>query len=120
MTTTIQQAVRPLFIVCFIVGLGVHPLKKSKPKIKWIYLTILYSLTIWLIYCFFVHYMLITSSHSLISLFRTSFITISAIINMIIAIISTILNIYHDKVYIYVYFYLIVFYINIYTYLDLY
>lgn len=115
MTTTIQQAVRPLFIMCFIVGLGVYPLKKSRPKIKWItYLSILYSLTIWFIYWYFLYCGM--SSHSLISIFRTNIIIINMGINMIIANISTILNIYHDKVYIYVYFYLIVFYIIMYTY----
>ncbi|XP_070156714.1 uncharacterized protein [Polyergus mexicanus] len=96
MITTIQQAVRPFFIVCFIIGLGVYPLKESRPKIKWIiYLSILYSLMIWFIYCYFVYY--IIRSFSLISIYRTNIMVIVMEINTIIAITSVILNIYHYK-----------------------
>ncbi|XP_029665626.1 uncharacterized protein LOC115237014 [Formica exsecta] len=57
MVTTIQQALRPFFIMCFIMGLGVYPIKRSKLNIRWIiYLSTLYSLIIWFVYAYFFFY----------------------------------------------------------------
>ncbi|XP_072754243.1 uncharacterized protein [Anoplolepis gracilipes] len=94
MTTTIQQAVRPLFITCFIIGLGVYPLKESRPKCI-IYLSFLYSLTAWFIFWYFLYYLI--SPHSLISLYRTYNMIIVTGINIIVVIMSVILNICYDK-----------------------
>ncbi|XP_067203661.1 uncharacterized protein [Linepithema humile] len=50
MSITIQQGLRPLFLMCFIVGLGVYPIKQSNKSRfhRWIaYLSVLYSLALW-------------------------------------------------------------------------
>ncbi|KAL6422647.1 hypothetical protein ACFW04_010706 [Cataglyphis niger] len=58
-TTTIQQALYPFFIMCFIMGLRVYPMKRSKLKIRWIInLSILYSLIIWFAYSYILFYVL--------------------------------------------------------------
>ncbi|XP_029665574.1 uncharacterized protein LOC115236975 [Formica exsecta] len=59
MVTTIQQALHPFFIICFIMGLGVYPIKQSKLKLRCIiYLSTLYSLIIWIAYTYFLFYTL--------------------------------------------------------------
>ncbi|XP_011707022.1 PREDICTED: uncharacterized protein LOC105462193, partial [Wasmannia auropunctata] len=96
MTTAIQQALRPLFITGFIIGLGVYPLKELKPGDGWIiYLSILYSVTIWFVYGYLFYYMV--SSVSLRAIFRATISIVVMEINIITTITSVILSIYYEK-----------------------
>jgi len=61
MPTTIHQALRPLSITCFIVGLSVCPF--NGPRIGWSeYLSLLYCLTIWFVYEYILYYIMILFS----------------------------------------------------------
>ncbi|XP_011881039.1 PREDICTED: putative gustatory receptor 28b isoform X1 [Vollenhovia emeryi] len=96
MTTTIQQALRPLFITCFIIGLYVYPLNSSESRVKWvIYLSILYSATVWLVYGYLWYY--IVSIFSLDTIFPTTISLIVIEINIITTITCAIFSIYYNK-----------------------
>jgi len=57
-TTTIQQAFRPLFFTSFVIGLCVYPFNGPTSWVKWVvYLSILYSATVWFIYGYLFYYM---------------------------------------------------------------
>ncbi|XP_036140803.1 putative gustatory receptor 28b [Monomorium pharaonis] len=94
--TTIQQAFRPLFFTCFIIGLCIYPLNKPTTREKWVlYLSILYSVTLWSIYGYIFYCMV--SSLSLAGIFPA---TISIVVlenNIIITMTSTIFNLYYNK-----------------------
>ncbi|XP_011866875.1 PREDICTED: uncharacterized protein LOC105561476 [Vollenhovia emeryi] len=96
MRIAIQYAVRPLFITCFIIGLGVYPLKEQKPKDEWItYLSVLYSLIVWFVYGYLSYYMV--SSLSVRALFHATISIIVLEINMITTITSVIFSVYYNK-----------------------
>ncbi|KAL6267839.1 hypothetical protein P5V15_000911 [Pogonomyrmex californicus] len=96
MTTTIQQAFRPLFVMCFIIGLCVYPVNKSKFRIKWVvYLSILYSLIVWFVYIYLFYYMV--NSLTLVALFPHTISLVVLGINNISTITATILNVYYNK-----------------------
>lgn len=93
--TTVQQALRSFFVICFIVGLGFYP--KKQPRIWWMtYLSIIYSLTIWFIYAYFFYYIIIL--FKLETLFRGSTVLIVTEINIFTLIVSVIMSFYHQKV----------------------
>ncbi|XP_067207060.1 uncharacterized protein [Linepithema humile] len=99
MSTTIQQGLRPLFLMCFIVGLGVYPIKQSNKSRfhRWIVpISVLYFLAIWFVYGYVLFYTFTTFSLKII-FFRN--ITIMAIMatQSFTTIASTILIIYHQK-----------------------
>lgn len=97
MSTTIQQSLRPLFLIYFIMGLGVYPTKQLKSKFRWIaHLSILYSLTIWFIYGYVLFFTFTIFSPKLLFWSITG-IVIMATVNFN-AITSAILIFYHYKV----------------------
>ncbi|XP_071572176.1 uncharacterized protein [Temnothorax nylanderi] len=96
MKIAIQQAFRPLFITCFIIGLGVYPSKELKPRDGWVvYLSILYSLIVWFVYGYLLYYMV--SSLSLRALCRATITIIVMEINIITTITSVVFSVYYDK-----------------------
>jgi len=93
---TIQQALRPLSVTCFIVGLNVYPFNGSRSRIGWSeYLSLLYCLTVWFVYGYILYYVVIF--FSLISLLPYDMLY-TMLVNIPITITSVIVNIYHDKV----------------------
>lgn len=93
---TVQQALRPFSVMCFIIGFGFYPRKQS--KIWWnAYLSILYSLIIWLTYFYLLYY--IITFFTLRVLFRTPIAIMVTIINIFTLIVSVIMSFYHQKVY---------------------
>lgn len=98
MSATIQQGLRPLFLMCFIMGLGVYPIKQSNRSRfhKWIvYLSILYFLAIWFVYGCVLFYILTIYSWKI---FPTITAKIILIINTFTAMMSAILIFYYQKV----------------------
>ncbi|XP_077264477.1 putative gustatory receptor 28b isoform X2 [Temnothorax americanus] len=93
MTTTVQQAFRPLFITCFIIGLCVYPL--NSPKSRIVYLSVLYSAIVWFVYGYLLYCMV--SSISLEALFPHTITLILLEVNIIATITSVIFNIYYNK-----------------------
>ncbi|KAH0946957.1 Gr15 [Eciton burchellii] len=92
---TIQQALRPLSVTCFIVGLNVYPFNGSRSRIGWSeYLSLLYCLTVWFVYGYILYYVMIF--FSLISLLPYDMLY-TMLVNIPITITSVIVNIYHDK-----------------------
>ncbi|XP_024870314.1 uncharacterized protein LOC112453667, partial [Temnothorax curvispinosus] len=92
--TTIQQALRPFLVMCFIVGLGFYPGKQ--PRIWWTaYLSILYSLTLWFTYAYLFYYIIILFKIEI--LFRTSVVIIVTEINIFTLVVSVIMSFYHRK-----------------------
>ncbi|XP_067207939.1 uncharacterized protein [Linepithema humile] len=88
MMITIQQAFRPLFILCFIVGLRIYPIKQSKPKNQWIgYLYVLYFLTVWFAYSYLFYNVLIDNLETAPGFTGGIFITFT----------SAIFSLYHQK-----------------------
>ncbi|KAL6422638.1 hypothetical protein ACFW04_010698 [Cataglyphis niger] len=98
MITTIQQGLRPLFVICFIMGIRTYPTKQEKPMIRWsTYLSILYSLIIWFSYAYIFYY---TTNLFTWKLLFGSIIGIVVInINIFIMIISIITNFYYQKIF---------------------
>ncbi|XP_071572210.1 putative gustatory receptor 28b [Temnothorax nylanderi] len=93
MTTTVQQAFRPLFITCFIIGLCVYPL--NSPKSRVVYLSVLYSAIVWFVYGYLLYCMM--SSLSLEALFPYTITLILLEVYIIATITSVIFNIYYNK-----------------------
>ncbi|KAL0102426.1 hypothetical protein PUN28_017997 [Cardiocondyla obscurior] len=95
MVTTIQQALRPFLVMCFIVGLGFYPQKEFK---NWwtAYLSILYSLMIWFTYAYLFYYIILLFTIKI--LFRTSVAIVVTEINIFTLIVSVIMSFYHQKV----------------------
>lgn len=99
-TITIQQALRPFFIMRFLMGLGVYPIKQSELKIRWIvYFSMIYSLIIWFIYAYFFFYILNFFTLKVIYLTFINVIVIA--INIFSLFISIIMNFYYQKVHTY-------------------
>lgn len=97
MALTIQYALRPLFIMCFIVGLGFYPIERSNLKLWWIaYFNIPYSLTLWSAYSYFLYYAI--NTFALKTLRRSIITVIVLIINILITYISVIMNLCYRKV----------------------
>lgn len=95
MVNTVQQALCPFSVMCFIIGLGFYPRKQS--KIWWTaYLSILYSLIIWFIYFYILYY--IITFFTIKVLFRTPIAVIVTIINIFTLIVSVVMSFYHQKV----------------------
>ncbi|XP_067203584.1 uncharacterized protein [Linepithema humile] len=99
MSTTIQQGLRPLFLMCFIMGFGIYPIKQlSKLRFhRWIaYLSILYLLTIWFVFGYVFFYTFTNLSLKVIIFWNITNMVIMAI-QYFTAIASTILIFYHQK-----------------------
>lgn len=102
---TIQQVLRPFFVICFVMGVGFYLTKQEKPRIRWsTYLSILYFFIIWFIYAYIFYYT--------ITLFTWKFLFGSDIgivlinIDIFITAISVFRNFYYQKVQLYfLYFY---------------
>ncbi|XP_067203252.1 putative gustatory receptor 28b [Linepithema humile] len=96
MASTIQEVLRPFFVMCFIIGIGVYPMKQPKPEIRrTIYLSILYSLTIWFAYGYFLYNTL--NIFTLKKLYRSTFTIAVFIINIVITITSMIMTFFYQK-----------------------
>jgi len=97
MVVTIQQVLRPLLIMCFIMGLGAYPIKQPNSRIRWItYLSILYSLMIWFSYAYLLYY--ITNLFTWKVLYHNVVTVIMLAMNIFTSITSAIINFYHQKV----------------------
>ncbi|XP_067203929.1 uncharacterized protein [Linepithema humile] len=97
MASTIQEILRPLFVMCFIIGIGVYPTKQRKSESRRIiYLSILYSLTIWIIFCYLLYYTIIT--FTLRELYRSTITTTVLITEIVTIIITVIMNHFYQKV----------------------
>ncbi|XP_011865763.1 PREDICTED: uncharacterized protein LOC105560874 [Vollenhovia emeryi] len=96
MVVPIQQVLRPLLITCFIMGLGVYPMKQPNPRIRWIaYLSILYCLIIWVSYAYLFYYVVISFTWEVLYADTTNSVII--IIHIITTAISVIMSFYHQK-----------------------
>ncbi|XP_024893429.1 uncharacterized protein LOC112468464, partial [Temnothorax curvispinosus] len=93
MTTTVQQAFRPFFITCFIIGLCVYPL--TSPKSGVVYLSILYSAAVWFLNGYLLYYTV--RSLSFEKLFPHTITLIVLEVTIITTITSVIFNIYYNK-----------------------
>lgn len=97
MTATIQQTLRPFFVTCFIIGLGIYPIKQSNSRTWWIvFLSILYSLIVWFIYAYLFYYIITLFTWKV--LFRSDIVAFTVEINIFITVISVIMTFYHQKV----------------------
>ncbi|EZA58586.1 hypothetical protein X777_14751 [Ooceraea biroi] len=96
MTITIQQALRPLFLTCFVIGLGAYPIKQPHLRIRWVtYLSILYSLTFWSLYIYVLYY--VTTVFTLQRIFFTVINFIVLMINILATITSSFVGFYYHK-----------------------
>ncbi|EZA58587.1 hypothetical protein X777_14752 [Ooceraea biroi] len=96
MTITIQQALRPLFLTCFVIGLGAYPIKQPHLRIRWVtYLSILYSLTVWSLYIYVTYY--VTTLFTLERIFFTIISFIITVINILATITSSFVGFYYHK-----------------------
>ncbi|XP_029665573.1 uncharacterized protein LOC115236974 [Formica exsecta] len=96
MVTTIQQALRPLFVTYFIMGLNSYPIKQPTSKIPWITcLSILYSLIIWSIYAYLYYYTVTLFTWK--KLFLSTIYVIVVMINSSTTIVSVIMGFYHQE-----------------------
>lgn len=97
MTVTIQQVLRPLLIVRFVLGLGVYPITQLKLKIQWIkYLSMVYILTIWFAYSYVFYHTVTFFTFNVI--FRSIPHKTILVMNVSITIISVIKSLYYEKV----------------------
>lgn len=95
MTITIQKVLGPFFIMRFIMGLEVYPVQ-LKPRFLWIKLSILiYSLTVWMVFSYNCYYLTTLYMTVVIS---SRILIVLDFFNNLIAIISTIISFYHQKV----------------------
>lgn len=98
MVTTLQQAVRPLFLTFHVLGLGIRTPEKP-------YLSIFYSATLWIIYGYLFYYVVIRFKVE--QWFQTTSVLITIQLNSIVSMISIFLSLYNCKVHIYAHTYLI-------------
>ena len=89
MPSTIEQAVHPLFLTAFVLGLGIYSPKKR-------YIKILCNMTIWIIYGCIYYYIVI--EHKVKIWFQSIFNIIYTQISIFAIITSIIMTVYHDKV----------------------
>ncbi|XP_025266011.1 uncharacterized protein LOC112638450 [Camponotus floridanus] len=84
------------YIMCFLMGLGVYPIKQSELKIRWIvYFSMIYSLIIWFIHAYFFFYIL--NFFTLKVIYPTFINMIVIAINIFSLFISIIMNFYYQK-----------------------
>ena len=96
MVVTLQQILRPLFLTCFIMGLGFYPRKQS--KIRWIaHLNVLYSLSIWFACVYLFFYMSIYFTRK--TLIDSAIMEIAEESYFLLSLIHTIMSFYHQKVF---------------------
>jgi len=96
MVDTLQQTLRPLCFMCFIMGLGFYLRKQS--KLQWIsHLHILYSLIIWFAYTCLFLYMIFYFKRKV--LFESAATEITEDSNLLLSITSVIMSFYHQKVF---------------------
>ncbi|XP_077280088.1 uncharacterized protein LOC143907286 [Temnothorax americanus] len=88
MVTTIEQALRPLFLICHILGLSVHISGK-------LYLSIFYSVILWSVYSYLSYYVMIALKVE--KIFLATSIVINDGFNYLIVIISIIMSLYQHK-----------------------
>lgn len=97
MVTTVQQVLRPLLMMCFIMGLGTYPMTQSYLRIQWIvYLSILYRLTIWFSYAYLLYYTITLFKWKV--LYKNTIFQVIEASHIIAAIICMIMSFYHQKV----------------------
>ncbi|RLU18536.1 ObirGr16 [Ooceraea biroi] len=95
MANIIQQALRPLFLICFFIGVSVYPIKQPEPRIRITYLSILYSLIFWSFYIYIIYHVAIL--FTLNGLFLSTMNCIVMIINIFTTIMSTFVNFYYHE-----------------------
>jgi len=96
MASTIQEVLRPIFFMYFIIGIGVYP-KQSKSKIQRIMcLSIVYSLIIWFAYGYLLYHTIVI--FTLGKLYRSSVTANVLKISIVIAITCVIMNFFYQKV----------------------
>jgi len=86
---TVERAIRPLFLICQILGLCVYT---SKP-----YLSTLYNVTVWCIYSYLFYYIVIILQEEEWFLATSSLINNG--INFLVSITSVIISLHQYKVY---------------------
>ncbi|XP_011868447.1 PREDICTED: uncharacterized protein LOC105562317 [Vollenhovia emeryi] len=91
---TFQQSLRPLFFMCFIMGLG--SLSKNQSNIRWVvHLNVLYSLIIWSAYMYLFFYINVHFAQEI--LYETLAIKMCEMCNFLISITYVIMSFYHQK-----------------------
>ncbi|RLU18535.1 ObirGr17 [Ooceraea biroi] len=96
MASTIREAFQSFFLIYFILGISIYPVKHSKPRIRWIvYLNILYSLIIVCIYMYISYFAITWGKQMGITFSILHGIVITT--NVLGTIIYTILNFYYQE-----------------------
>lgn len=91
MATTIEEALRPLFVTCNVIGLGIYGRERPRPC-----LSALYSLTVWTAYGWLYCYIVI--SFKVESWFLTLSSVVKTKISILITVVTVINIIYYEKV----------------------